>query len=447
MALSLLSGCGGREAQDDGTLTVWSLENQTGRVQATREIIDRFTRRTGIPVKLVAIEENQFSQLLMTSAAAGDLPDVVGALPLTGTWQMASNELVDVRANAAVIDELGRGTFSSQALELTSDHGRRLAVPSDGWTQVLVYRKDLFARAGLPPPTSYERIRNAARVLDTDRRAGIVLATDPSSAFTTQTFEYLALANGCELVTESGQIAIERPRCLQTFRFFRDLARKYSVNGLQDVDSTRANYFAGNAAMVIWSSHLLDELAGLRKDAMPSCPRCRDNPLFLAENSGIVTALHGPGQPRPTQFGEITSWTITQNAATEDAKRFVRFMMSKGYPDWLDIAPEGKFPARTGTRSEPKQFVDAWLRKPAGVDVSKPLAEVYPVRTVRKLGTSLDRIDRWGFPQGKGVLIGSTFGELPVSQAISALAGGGLTPREAGEKVAGDVRAIQTSLN
>ena len=37
--------------------------------------------------------------------------------------------------------------------------------------------------------------------------------------------------------------------------------------GNQDADTTRATYFAGDAAMVIWSSFLLDELAGLRNDA------------------------------------------------------------------------------------------------------------------------------------------------------------------------------------
>ena len=53
--------------------------------------------------------------------------------------------------------QAGQAHFSPRALELTADDGKQLAVPSDGWGQLLVYRKDLFAAAGLPAPDTYER--------------------------------------------------------------------------------------------------------------------------------------------------------------------------------------------------------------------------------------------------------------------------------------------------
>ena len=82
--------------------------------------------------------------------------------------------------------------------------------------------------------------------------------------------------------------------------------------GAQDVDTTRATYFSGKAAMVVWSSFLLDEMAGLRNDALPTCPECKADPAYLAKNSGIVTAIAGP-DGQPAQFGEITSWAITKD--------------------------------------------------------------------------------------------------------------------------------------
>ena len=78
---------------------------------------------------------------------------------------------------------------------------------------------------------------------------------------------------------------------MDAFAFYDDLIRNHSVPGAQDVDTTRATYFAGKAAMVIWSSFILDELAGLRDDAAPSCPECMADPRFLVDNTGIVTAL------------------------------------------------------------------------------------------------------------------------------------------------------------
>jgi hypothetical protein len=65
---------------------------------------------------------------------------------------MSTNNLLDTGAAKAVVDQLGAGTFSPRALELTAQEGTHLAVPSDGWAQLLFYRKDLFDKAGLPAP-------------------------------------------------------------------------------------------------------------------------------------------------------------------------------------------------------------------------------------------------------------------------------------------------------
>ena len=123
--------------------------------------------------------------------------------------------------------------------------------------------------------------------------------------------------------------------------------------------------------MIIWSSFLLDELAGLSSDARPTCPQCRDDPSFLADHSGIVTAITGPHGTQPSQFGELTSFAIT-NDASKDAAKLVEFMMNDGYLDWLALAPEGKVPARTGTTDQPSKFTDAWsISRPASNTASR----------------------------------------------------------------------------
>ncbi len=443
-----LTACGGDDEEGAGgaTLTVWSLENQTDRVQATQAIADKFTAATGTKVKIVATDENQFSSLITSAAAAGTMPDVVGALPLAAVAQMASNDLVDTEATKAVIDGLGTGTFSPRALELTAQDGKQLAVPSDGWAQLLFYRKDLFEKAGLSAPDTYDRITAAAQKLNSRDVAGITLATVPNDAFTEQSFENFALGNNCQLVDDAKTVLLDSPPCLATFQLYGDLVTKYSVPGAQDVDTTRATYFSGKAAMVVWSSFLLDELAGLRNDALPTCPQCRADREFLAKNTGIVTGIAGPGG-QPAQFGEITSWTVTKDGAnTEAAKKFVSYMMNEGYPDWLGIAPEGKFPVRKGTSDDAEKFTTAWDGLPAGVDTKKPLGDVYPADVIKALQTSPDTFQRWGFPQKQGALVGATLGELPVPKAINALAGGEVDAAGAAKRAADDVRSIQKSL-
>lgn len=443
LGAALLAGCSGGPPED--ALVVWSLENQTDRVQATERIIGRFTERTGIRVRLVAVDENQFSQLVMSSAAAGRMPDVIGALPLTATWQLAGNELLDTDAAKEVVTALGPSTFASRALGLTRDGDRQLAVPSDGWAQILVYRKDLFDAAGLGKPESYDAILRAARTLNRDGRSGIVMATSAADTATGQAFEGLALGNGCALVGPEDDVALDTPACKNTFRFVRDLT-EYSPPGSQDIDSTRATYFAGQAAMIVWSSYLLDELGGLRDDAAPACPECRADPGFLARVSGVVSTIKGPDSAEPAQYGELTSWTIPVGGKREQAKRFVEFMMGEqGYPDWLGLAPEGKIPARAGTPAEPRRFSLAWDGMPAGVDTRRPLSEIYPEETMRALRESPENFRRWGFEQGQGVLVGATLGEAPVPKAVAAMLSG-TEPEEAADEASADVRAIQTSL-
>jgi multiple sugar transport system substrate-binding protein len=446
LSATALTACSGDDASDDQTITVWSLENQTDRVQAAQTTADKFTAATGIKVKVVGTDENQFTQLITSAAAAGKLPDVVGALPLASVWQMAANDLLDTGAAADVVKDLGDGTFSARTLELTRNQGKQLAVPSDAWAQLLVYRKDLFAAANLSAPDTFDKIRQAAQALNRPDVAGITMATVANDAFTAQSFEFFGLGNNCQLVDNGGKVTLDAKQCVDTFGFYGDLARRYSVSGAQDVDSTRATYFAGKAAMMVWSSFILDEMAGLRNDAKPNCPQCGADPAWLAKNSGFVTAVRGPDGSEPAGFGELTSWAISAGAKADSAKQFVKYMMEDGYLEWLGIAPEGKFPARKGTSADAQKFTTGWNSLAAGVDTKRPLGEVYPADVMQALRGSPDTIRRWGITQGQGPLVGATLGELPIPKAINALASGSTDAAGACKQATDAVKAIQTSL-
>ncbi|MEU7575275.1 extracellular solute-binding protein [Micromonospora sp. NPDC049240] len=441
------TACSDDEQKSDGSqITVWSLEDVADRVTATKAIIADYTAKTGVKVNLVTVNEDQFPSLIASSAAAGDLPDVVGSVSLAGVRTLAANELLEPDANKAVVDKLGRDTFSPRALELTSDGGTQLAVPSDGWGQLLVYRKDLFDAAGLPAPDTYEKIAAAAAKLNTGGVAGITAATAPGDVFTQQTFEHLALANNCQLTDDAGKVTLDSPECVEAFRFYGDLMRNNSVRGAQDVDTTRATYFAGRAAMLIWSPFVLDELAGLRDDARPTCPQCQADPAWLAKNSGFVTAIKGPNGTAPAQYGEVSSWAVLDDAA-DPATSFVEYMLSDGYPRWFGMSPEGRFPVRTGTPEDKQKFRTLWNTSPAGVDTKKPLSDVYGDDVLATLRKSPDTFQRWGLTQGQGKLVGAILGELPVPKALADVVGGKSDARAAAERAKKDVEAIAKGVN
>jgi multiple sugar transport system substrate-binding protein len=440
-------GGGGGGGGGNGPLVVWTLENLPDRLAAQEEIAAAFTESSGIEVELTGIDEDQFNQLLTSSAAAGELPDIIGALPLSGVQALNANELIDSDAAATVVEGLGADTFSERSLELTSDGDTQLAVPSDGWAQLLVYRKDLFDAAGLAAPETYDDILAAAEALDSPDLAGFTGANVANDAFTQQTFEQFALGNGCQLVNEDGEVTLDSDECVAAFDFYNELMTNYSASGAQDVDTTRAAYFAGQAAMIVWSSFILDEMAGLRADAMPTCPECTDDPAFLAKNSGVVTAISGPDGEGGAQFGEVVSWAITADSQTDAATEFVSYMMEDGYEEWIGFAPEGKVPTRQGTADEPTMYIDAWATLPAGVDTKAPLSDFYSQEVLDALATSPDTFSPWGITQGQGALIGAALGELPVPQAIAAMTGGEASPEEAAKQAADAVQEIADSLD
>ena len=319
-----------------------------------------FTAATGLKAELVSVPEHQFNQTLTSSAAAGNLPDVIGAVSLGNVRTLAAGKHVHTGANAAVVRNLGEGTWSRRALELTRDGGSQLAVPAASWQQVLYYRKDLFAKAGLAAPDTYADIKAAAQKLHTPQLAGFVAANKPGEPFTQQSFEHIAQGNGCELVSAKGAISFDSPQCVGALRFYSDMLMNYSVPGIQDIGTVRTAYFAGKAAMAVWPTFMLDELAGLRSDTRPSCPECKLDPGFLVRNTGVVAGILGSGGTRPAHFGEITSWTVTSDSDTDQARKFVEYLVSGGYADWLSVAPDERLPVRAGTAAKPNG-IRGWL--------------------------------------------------------------------------------------
>jgi multiple sugar transport system substrate-binding protein len=452
LSLGSLAACGGGSDDNGGggdsdTLTVWTLENLPDRMAAQEKIGDAFTDETGIKVKFVGIAEDQYSQLLTSAAASGKLPDVIGALSLAGVRELSVNDLANSDVAGAVVDDLGKDTFSQQALALTADGDKQLSVPSDAWAQVLVYRKDLFEKAGLSAPATFDDITAAAKQLNTGGIAGFVGANVANDAFTEQTFEHLALANNCQMVDDNQDVTLDSPECAEAFSFYGDLLQNYSVPGTQDVDTTRASYFAGKSAMVIWSSFILDELAGLRNDALPTCDQCKDDPAWLAKNSGVVSALQGPSGTEPAQFGEVVSWVATADANADAAEKFISYMMDgQAYLDWIGFAPEGKIPTRQGTADEPTKFIDAWSTLPAGVDTKAPLSDFYDADVLDGLKKSPDTIQRWALTQGAGELLGATLSELPVAQEVNKVTTGEVSGEQAAQEADKAVTDIQDSL-
>ena len=123
-----------------------------------------FEAQTGIAVEVIPVTESDLGTRATAAFAAGDLPDVIyHTLQYALPWAEAG--ILDTEAATDVVEDLGAGTFASGALNMAAVDGGYASVPVDGWTQMIVYRKDLFDAAGLEPPTTYANLLAAVEAL------------------------------------------------------------------------------------------------------------------------------------------------------------------------------------------------------------------------------------------------------------------------------------------
>lgn len=422
------------------TITFWSTETQPERAAKTQAILDRFEAASGIKVILVLTDEDQLPNLLTAGVAAGTLPDVM-FFPMDYAIGWAEQGILNTEAATAAINELGVDTFAQGPLNMVNYEGNYAAVPSDGWGQLLIYRTDKFAEAGLDAPDTFDKIEAAAAALNdpANNFYGITAATDPGAVFTQQTWEQFALANDCQLVNEAGDVTLDSPACVNAIDFYANLMNNYSPPGVQDVVSTRATYFAGQAAMIVWSPFILDEMAGLRDNAFPACPECADDSAYLAKNSAIVPAILGPDGAEPAQYGQVSYMGISANADVAAATEFVKFWLSDGYADWLAVSPEGKFPMRQGNAENANAYIDEWKTLETGVDRKAKLSDYYSDDVINALIKGAGSFNRWGFVQGKGSLVTAVYESLVVPRALRDVLDGAMTAAEAATEIQAEV--------
>ena len=429
-ALVAAAGLGLSAAASADSIRFWTTEEQPDRLAKQQAMAETFTAGSGIEVEVIPVTESDLGTRATAAFAAGDLPDVIyHTLQYALPWHEAG--ILDSEAAGEVVEALGADSFAPGAIAMASAEDGVVSVPVDGWTQMVVYRQDLFNEMGLAAPTSYDNVLAAITKLhNPPDMYGFVAATKVDENFMSQVLEHVFLANGVSPVDANGFAPLDEAATAEVLDFYKAIAEA-SPPGELYWKQSRELYFAGKAAMIIWSPFILDELAGLRDSAPPTI---NDDPTSseLASKTGIVTNFSGPSNPDGAAWGDVRYFGITADADTDAAMDFVKFAMDEGYTNTLAIAPEGKFPVRRGTSDNPTAFVDAWAMLPVGVDRKAPLGDLYDQAMIDEIVGGLDVAQRWGVAEGQLSLASKIINSQAINRLVREYIDG---VRDAGETV------------
>ena len=142
------------------TIKFWTMEIQPDRMEKQEKLAADFEAATGHTVEVIPVEEAEISTRATAAFAAGDLPDVLNHT-VQHLLPFAEAGILDTGAATDGVGELGDDTYAAGPLNMAKSNGEIVSVPTDGWTQLVVYRSDLFEEAGLNPPKSFADIQTA----------------------------------------------------------------------------------------------------------------------------------------------------------------------------------------------------------------------------------------------------------------------------------------------
>ena len=219
---------------------------------------------------------------------------------------------------------------------------------------LLIYRKDLFRRAGLPAPRTLDDVVRAARGLDrrgarwrdhARHRAGRRVHLGDVRA--------RRAGRGLPAGRRPGPREAHLAACEKAF---------------SPTASSRATTGPGDPGRRLDPSHVLrrpqrdDHLVAVpaRRDGRPAqrrrpdVPQCQADPAFLAHNSGLVGPLQSGGAARPPRSSARSSRGASPPGPSPRRRsQSSRSMISDGYLRWLALSPQGKYPLRPATGRTP----------------------------------------------------------------------------------------------
>ncbi|EWM10329.1 sugar ABC transporter substrate-binding protein [Kutzneria sp. 744] len=348
-----LAGCGGGDADGKVTITFWDNNGGPGRTPVFQHLIAEFERaEPDIHVEYVGIPSSSVQQKYDTAIAGGATPDVGG---VTTSYL---SDLVGQDALAPLDDRLAGSPLRDKLLPSLVDDVRQAGgdhklyeLPSSANLDVIWYRKDWFAQAGLQPPSTWdELLADAARLTDRSaNRYGYTVRGGAGSVFQllSEAYSYSGQpsffgADGTSTTAAPGNVDLVR----RVAALYGKATPAADVNN--GYTQMVAEFTGGSVAMM---HHNLGSSGDLLKALGP-------------DKVGAIPLPVGPSGKRTVVPNPTDGFAVFKAGEHQDAAwKFVQFLLSKDSNSYWN-QQVGQIPANTDV------YADAWLRADQPVEMA-----------------------------------------------------------------------------
>ncbi len=206
--------------------------------------------------------------------------------------------------------------------------GKVMAVAFMANSQHLAYRKDVLAEIGVEPPTTYEELLAAAKMI---REKGImenpVGGAYKSGWNLAQEFVNMYIGHGGEFYNAgTAEVAINNPQGVATLEMMKALTEYMNPDFLtHDSNATNAEFEAGNTALMnMWGSRI-----GVLMDDEGA-----EEVVYSNVAVGGPMTVGGGTTPATTLWWD--GWTVAKNTSDENAKATFMAMKNGTSPGILN---------------------------------------------------------------------------------------------------------------
>ena len=347
-----LAGCGsgGSGSGDAVSLRFLFPEYSAKTAPLMKQMVDDYNAaNTGkIKVNLELAPWDKMHDKLAVSMGSGQAPDVFG---YATRW---ISEFAGINQLAPIDSRLTgdfKSSFNQKVLSAGTYKGKTYGLPVAASARLLYYRTDLFDKAGVQPPKSWDDLKKAA-VATTEAPKVYGLGVPASGIEVDTFFNYFLYNNGGDILDDKGKSMLSNPESVEALQFLTDLV-KAGGSEPKPTGFTREqiieNFKAGQLSMY------------------PTGPWL--NAMIKADNPSLkYSAIPFPtNNGKPQQTVSVTD-SLGMSASTqhqEEAWKFVQFMYQPKYRQAFDegegMLPELKAVAQSAYFQTPeyKPFIDA----------------------------------------------------------------------------------------